>query len=381
MGMHREAIRTWQRVGRSAVQPLDLAVQPLYVLCISQRAMSTKGVCVMRPLSAALIKRLRIKEALEAELGDGGNLLPPQPGLKAIEPHATEVETWLSGQLQAGLIVAPQQVANARKSGHGIRPVPIVGIIERAVYRALTDFILRNEPDLDRSPKAYISFVQAPILYAGDLSQEGGPGFLKVFGSGIRYVVKTDISAFYQYVDHAVLASELVAKTGDYEAITALVEFLGELQGRQHGLPQLLNSSDRLSEVYIDIAERDLLRKGLAVWRFNDDFRIACRDYPGALRAIEALDEAARQIGLVISEYKTFTPTFTRYAFDTLGLQVDDTIPQGEQQDAEGAVADYTEIDETEEAEHSLELIRSAQAPSDDESGADAGPRRSLDSS
>jgi hypothetical protein len=224
----------------------------------------------MQPLSAALIKRLRIKEALEAELAHSGNLLPPQPGLKEIEPHTTEVETWLSGQLRAGLIVAPQQVANARKSGHGIRPVPIVGIIERAVYRALTDFILRNEPDLDRSPKAYISFIRAPILYAGDLNPEGGPGLLKVFGSGIRYVVKTDITAFYQYVDHAVLASELVAKTSDYEAITALVEFLGELQGRQHGLPQLLNSSDRLSEVYIDGSTPRNVDCGLAVLRFGE---------------------------------------------------------------------------------------------------------------
>ena len=79
-------------------------------------------------------------------------------------------------------------------------------------------------------------------------------------------------------------------KGQDYELVNALMQLLEETQGRAYGLPQLLDPSDRLSEVYIDRVERALIRAGFHTWRYNDDFRIGCRDYPETLDAIEHLD-------------------------------------------------------------------------------------------
>jgi hypothetical protein len=318
----------------------------------------------MNPLPSEIINRLRLEAMATAELSARGNLLPPTPGLELLVDHVQDLARWMIAQLRNGWKATPQLVTSARKAGHGIRPVPLVAIEDRILYRALVEFLLRNEPQLDRSPKAYVDFVQNPIVYAGEI----GGGIISVVNSKIRYVVKTDITAFYQYIDHGILASELLAKSPDYDAVTALAELLGEIMGRAYGLPQLLDPSDRLSEIYIDMVERDLLRRGLAVWRYNDDFRIACRTYGDTLRAIESLDDAARQVGLVISEYKTTTPKFEHYAFDVLGLEVNDDIPPATVEEIEDALveAEYLEPDDEQELEKALGVLTSARpgAPS-----------------
>lgn len=180
--------------------------------------------------------------------------------------------------------------------------------------------------------------------------------------SEIEYVVKADVTAFYQYVDHELLAAELLNISGEYEAIQALQLLLGDLMGRAFGLPQLLDPSDWLSDIYADLIERDMLRRGYAVWRFNDDFRVACRRYPEALDAIEALDDSARLVGLTLNDSKTLTVGFIKYVFDTVGLRPDDEIPQLDQLDVEVVVGDYTEVDDSANAGQSMELIRKSTA-------------------
>jgi hypothetical protein len=299
------------------------------------------------------------------ELDARQNLLPEAPLIENLRSRADDFAAWASGQLRSGLRVSPHVVVSTRKAGHGVRPVPITGIVERVVYRALSSFVLRNLEPVDRSPEAYLAFAQAPIYWAREISPEPDTFGFRILNSDIKYVVKSDITAFYQYVDHSLLQSELLNLTGEFDAVEGLVEFLGELQGRGFGLPQLLDPSDWLSEYYIDIVSRDMLRRDYSVWRFNDDFRIATRSYPEALSAIEALDASARAIGLTLNEYKTLTIRYTNYVFDTMGLQVDDALP--DQLDVESAVADYAEIDETEAAETSLQVVRAAFVGSDDE--------------
>jgi hypothetical protein len=139
------------------------------------------------------------------------------------------------------------------------------------------------------------------------------------------------------------LGQELQARGGDFDAISHLLELLREVQGRAYGLPQLLDSSDELSEIYIDRVERALLRRGLPLWRFNDDFRIACRKYHDALNSIEQLDAAARDVGLVISESKTLTFRFMNYMLDSLSLTLEPGMDGVVLDDVEAVVGDYTD--------------------------------------
>jgi hypothetical protein len=285
----------------------------------------------MIPIKDSVLTRLRLEEAVHNEAQSWQSLIPAAPGWDQVDTKAAAFASWLKGQLSVGLPLARHVVLSAQKPSQGIRPIPIWGFAERVTYRALVDFILRNEEPLDRSVEAYQRFTSSPLSYAMRIEpQNGTTGTVlrrTVASSIIQYVVKTDVTAFYEYVDHEVLARELLVRTGDNEAINCLISLLAEIQGRTYGIPQLLDPSDRLSEVYIDIIERSVLRRGWPTWRFNDDFRIATRSYSEALAAIEDIAEALRDIGLTLSDSKTTTPRYSTYVFEAIGLRVDDEVP------------------------------------------------------
>jgi hypothetical protein len=313
----------------------------------------------MIPIRDAVLTRLRLEEAVHDEAKSWQSLIPSAPGWDQLDTNAAAFANWLKGQLSVGLPLARNVVLSAQKPSKGIRPIPIWGFAERVTYRALVDFILRNETPLDRSVEAYQGFASAPLSYAMRIEPKTGTQIrLSVASSIIQYVVKTDVTAFYDYIDHEILARELLVRTGDNEAISCLISLLSEIQGRTYGIPQLLDPSDRLSEIYIDIAERSVLRRGWPTWRFNDDFRIATRSFSDALAAIEDIAEAMRDIGLTLSDSKTTTPRYNTYVFEAIGLSVDDEVPDEMQRiltgDAEG---DYIEGVGLVSPEQSLELI------------------------
>lgn len=228
--------------------------------------------------------------------------------------------------------------------------------------------------------------IQLPVKYTQALEPPRPDRPFAFFNSTVtQYVVKADITAFYEYVDHGILRRELLSRTGDYAAIECLMSLLGDAQGRTFGLPQLLDSSDRLSEVYIDAVERAVLRRGWAVWRFNDDFRLAASDYGAALAAIEDLAAAARVVGLTLSDGKTTTPHYSTYLMDNFGLQVDEEVPaELHRHQVEEAVGDYTEgVGETDPT-WAVQIVSDANAPGSprdqrSESGVDLGNVRGDD--
>lgn len=320
------------------------------------------------PVPVKILDRLRLADALAAEAASKQSLMPSAPGWDDVVQHRAPYVDWIKSQLRAGLTTTPPLVVMARKATHGIRPVPIWGFTERIVYRALVDFILRNEPQLDRSQEAYLNFLRMPVSYARTVGDQEHPrgifGQLFVGSTSIKYVVQADVTAFYDYVDHGILARELLVLNGDFEAIDCLSSLLMEMQGRAYGLPQLLDPSDRLSEVYVDAVERDMLRRGWPTWRYNDDFRVAVNSFTDALAAIEDLAVAARTVGLALNDLKTTTPSFITYAFENFDLRSTDELPEEVGVDtAENLVGDYTETLDDDDYNWAVDLIMAAHTP------------------
>ncbi|WP_084727406.1 reverse transcriptase domain-containing protein [Rhodococcoides yunnanense] len=336
-------------------------------------------------MSAAALKSLNIKVAFQEEALATRNLLPSEPLWDVVGENSLDLTRYLSNLLRAGFQPTPEIEVSVRKPAHGSRPVPFWGMLERVAYRAITSAVLSNESVLDRSVEAYLKFVTAPVLYALNNPEpqkrrrRGRTGSISAqqlfVRSEVKYVVKSDITAFYQFIDHAVLAKELLLRGSDFELIEALTSLLEEVQGRKYGLPQLLDSSDRLSDVYADIIERELLRSGLAVWRFNDDFRIASRSYESAINAIESLDASVRRAGLVIAEHKTVTVGLLRYLVDNLGQSALKDGVTISTDDFEALVGDYADEFGEGDADAALSIIRGAQALpwEGQESGAESG--------
>lgn len=257
-----------------------------------------------------IVDRLDLVGAVESEANSRATLLPVEPWRPSVIAKKEQVAAWVAGQLRTGSVNAPGLVVGARKLRHGSRPLSVLGIAERVAYRALTDWIVSSLNLPGRTVDTHREFIAGPI---DDERTMHPPGPVTVESIRNKYVVESDISAFYEYVDHEKLRVELEMWSGKFEEVDGLMQFLVEIQGKAFGIPQPAIASDGLSEVYAQCIERDLIRQGLKVWRFNDDFRMACETYEDALDAIDRLVEAARRMGLSINEYKTLTLGFTKY--------------------------------------------------------------------
>ena len=303
---------------------------------------------------------------MDQEVDTWRNQLPPEPWVPPLRAKSNEAADWIRSRLAAGSAALPSVVVNARKATIGTRPVPILGIADRVAYRALTKFIFGDLPIPDRSPEAYRQFLHGPIDYA--LSERGAAIGWNFANASLKYVVEADIAAFYQYIDHDLLRHELELHTGRIEAIAFLIELLGEVEGRTFGIPQLLDASDWLSDIYIQSVERDLLRRGLPVWRYNDDFLIGCQTYTEALDAIERLEEASRAVGLTVSSHKTHTPTFSTYLHRTTGRDISEALIAIDRGDVEVIVSDYPDLNDEERVVAAFDtLARLDVDPDDDE--------------
>lgn len=274
----------------------------------------------MQRLPRPFIDQLDIPAAITAETEAWRNLLPPEPWIDAVKTNATDIAAWVEARLLSGAHNAKALTVNARKGTQGTRPVPILGVAERVAYRALSDWILNGQPEAQRSAEDYRAFVTGPITYA----YAGEQTIRRIKSPRYAYVVEADVAVFYQYVEHDRLRRELELQTGKIDAADYLTELLSELQDATYGLPQLVDSSDELSEVYIRIMERDLLRRGLRLWRYNDDFRVAASTYEEAQDVVEVLGEAARNLGLVLNDNKTFISRTLTYLMRYSTPDVDD---------------------------------------------------------
>ncbi|MDE0290006.1 MAG: reverse transcriptase domain-containing protein [bacterium] len=305
--------------------------------------------------------QLDLDTAIDEEAQSWRNQVPPEPWTQAIASNKSSVEAWIRTRLATGLVATPNVAVNVRKSSLGTRPVPIMGILERVVYRALTSYVIGPALVPDRSAEAYREFLYGPISHAFTNAQTWWPSQVS-----LKYIVEADIAAFYQYVDHDVLRLELELQTGKVEGIDFLMELLAETQQRSFGIPQFIDTSDWLSEIYIRIVERELVRYGWPVWRYNDDFRIGCRDYTEALNAIERLDESARSIGLTVSDYKTRTPSFTTYFLRNTGLNISDTTIGIDPTDVDVIIVDYEALSE-DQIEAAIATLRRTHGESTDD--------------
>lgn len=309
----------------------------------------------MEPLTQQQVKALDLKAVAEAEAAAWRNLLPPEPWTKGVAANPGLTAKWITRVLKSGFRGVPAVRVSARKASQGTRPVPILTVADRVVYRALTDQVLKDEDPLDRSPQAYRDFVAGPIT-AAFTTADGSPVH-ELSDLRFAYVVEADMASFYEYVDHAVLQREIALRSDATDLLPALMGLLGDVEAREFGVPQLLDSSDWLSDIYISIVERSLVRQGFELWRYNDDFRIGCRDYSHVMLALEALQDAGRAVGLVLSDHKTRSPGIITYIGMNTGRDVSDSLEEFDPDDVNVLGADYGDLDEEQQAEDAIDTL------------------------
>ena len=230
-----------------------------------------------------------IRGALDEELDAASSLLPASAIAPALQSRRDEVAEWAYKQVAGTFVPSPHEIVAVNKERHGVRPVAVWDLVSRLLYGALTARLTPSLSRPSRRSRTWRGFKRQPLRKPG------------------RYVVAADIASCYEFIDHALLAQELLVQGGNYQIVSTLIELLRETSGRSYGLPQQSASSDVLAEVFLDKLERALVRRGLTIGRYNDDFRINCDSWSNVVRSIEILSEEARRSGLILNDSKMFT--------------------------------------------------------------------------
>lgn len=294
-------------------------------------------------IAVGLLTLEDFEDALACEFFATRGLVPDDLGMWGLFNHAGADE-WAHRRCVIEFAPVPGQIVTVRKSGHGVRPVAELSVRDRVLYRALVRRWKEDLPEPDRSSEAHETFLSAPL------------------GSDPTYVVSSDVAACYEYIDHGLLAREVLARTGDSAGVEALMSLLAGLTGRSYGLPQQSGSSDVLAEAYLSVVERRLLRQGLAVWRYSDDFRIAVDSWSEALNAVDALERECRSIGLVLNDLKTIIRKVATYQEGlSRRAQVLEDISDEVQVDLTDVVQDLYDDDIVIEPEKSEVIVGAAQ--------------------
>ncbi|WP_141721818.1 RNA-directed DNA polymerase [Micromonospora citrea] len=242
------------------------------------------------PIDRSLLRRADLPKAVALELSSRNRLLPRRWDYAALALDSSAVETWLRPQLRRGPSGRNASIVFADKGWRGVRPLHVMTLEDRVLYRALVELISEALPERLRSRVPIEEFRRAPLGV-----------------QGTQYISKTDVTAYYEFIDHDVLCAELIAQTGEELAVDALADLLASVLCRRVGLPQVHPSSDVLGDAYIDPVRRRLLRRGHAVSTYSDDFRIASPSLGEARTALEACAMEVRALGLVLNERKTYT--------------------------------------------------------------------------
>lgn len=246
-------------------------------------------------IPANLVTPENLRTSIDDHLDRPPNLLPSSAVDPALHSVRDELVDWTHGQLVGTYSPPLEEVVAVSKARHGVRPVAVWDLPSALLYRGTVE---RLSPNLDvpnRGRKAWRAFRRKPL------------------GLGGNYIVSTDIASCYSLIDHQLLADELILQTGEANATSLIVDLLCEVSGRKYGLPQQSHTSDILAESFLNRLERAVVRRGLIVTRFNDDFRINCDDWSGVVRSIEIMSEETRRLGLILNDSKTLTWGTTTY--------------------------------------------------------------------
>lgn len=240
--------------------------------------------------------------------------------VRAFERQLTETIRWLSEKLRTGTYT-PQPIRRAHIPKPGTnetRPLGIPTVRDRVVQAAVVNVI---EPIFERDFAEH-SYGFRPGRGCKDALRRVS----QLLKEGYVHVVDADLKGYFDSIPHDRLMSRVKERIADGRVLRLIGDFLKAdiLDGMkrwtpEQGAPQGAVLSPLLSNVYLDPLDHLMVRHGIEMVRYADDFVILCKTAEDAARALELVKQWVAGNGLTLHPEKTRIVDSRTQSFDFLG--------------------------------------------------------------
>ncbi len=258
------------------------------------------------PTMEAIVERENLKKALAQVQRNKG-----APGLDGMSfedlaPYLKERWPTIRSQLLDGSY-KPQPVRRVEipKATGGTRPLGIPTVLDRFIQQAVMQVL---QAQWDRTFSEH-SFGFRPKRSA----HQGVARAQEYIACGHNVVVDLDLEKFFDRVNHDILMGLVAKRVSDKRILKLIRSFLtaGVLEGglvspTEEGTPQGGPLSPLLSNLMLDVLDKELEKRGHRFVRYADDCNIYVRSQRAGVRVMESIEQfLAKRLKLKVNKAKS----------------------------------------------------------------------------
>jgi RNA-directed DNA polymerase len=257
-------------------------------------------------LMEAVVERKNMREAYERVKRNKGATGIDGMTVDELAEHLCAHWLRVKKELLEGEYV-PQPVLQVEipKQNGGVRKLGIPTVTDRLIQQAVHQVL---EPHYDPA------FSESSYGFRkGRSAQDALRQSMEYIGEGKNWVVDIDLEKFFDRVNHDILMAMLARRIKDKRVLKLIRRCLqsgimveGVVTARTEGTPQGSPLSPLLSNILLDVMDKELEKRGHAFCRYADDCNIYLRSRRAGERVMESVQRfLGRKLKLKVNEEKS----------------------------------------------------------------------------
>jgi len=261
------------------------------------------------------------------------DFIPDILELRDVDHDRTATLKNLRDNLERGYEPSDLLEIDVPKKGYTLRPGSNMVPEDRVVYQAVVDFISSEveQPPADACFSSRLNKKQ----YDKDMFEFWRPLWLEwkrkmreVYADGYCCLLKTDIAAYFEHIDHDILRTDILnGQVKNKEVLDLLDKLLRKWavsEARHIGIPQGCDASSYIGNLYLINLDKIMLREGFKYFRYSDQIYVLTKDKREARKAIKLITHKLRELHLNLQDAKTDIITERKKVEQEIGTEEED---------------------------------------------------------
>ena len=208
------------------------------------------------------------------------------------------------------------------KPDGGVRKLGIPTVIDRMIQQAIAQVM---------SPRFETQFSETSYAYRPHRrAQWAMQRVANLANQGYAYVVQVDLSKYFDTLNHDLLLGLLRKRVKDERVIELVKKYLksgvmenGIVTATEEGSPQGGPLSPLLANIYLDVFDKEMERRGVNFVRYADDIVVFARSKRAAERLLESCKRfLEKKLLLKVNTDKSYTTTVYSKRFKFLSFML-----------------------------------------------------------